>query len=166
MDNSGNQIKEWGKKGTGQGEFNDPTGIAVGTDSVIVADLRNTRIQVFDLEGKYLREWQVPEWRAQVFHNPDVFLDAQTQRIYVSSGATNEVLVFDSNGKALGSKKPAKSPQFNRPSGLALASPKGVKRLYVMNTDGGNVSWIDLGTDSNKGVVHSASAAASGSRND
>ena len=165
MDKSGNTLKEWGKKGSGDGEFDDPTGIAVGGDRVYVADLRNNRIQAFDLEGKFLCKWQIPSWRQQVFHNPDVLFDAQARRVYVSSGATNEVLVFDPDGKALGLKKSATSAKFERPSGLALSDSKGAKRLYVMNTDGANLSWVDLGTaDPNKEVVHSASATL-GSRN-
>lgn len=159
LDKSGNAIKEWGKKGKGEGEFDDPTGIAVGADRVYVADLKNSRIQVFDLEGNFKGQWQIPQWAQEVFHNPDVLFDAQARRVYVSSGATNEVLVFDADGKSLGPKKPAKA-KFDRPSGLALAEPAGLKRLYVMNTDGANLSWIDVGTTApNKEVLHSASAA-------
>src|ERR1700752_1631160 len=167
MDKLGNPLKEWGKKGSGDGEFDDPTGIAVGGDRVYVADLKNSRIQAFDLEGKFIRQWAIPSWRQQVFHNPDVFYDSRAHRVYVSDGATNEVLVFDPEGKSLGPRKSATSPKFDRPSGLALAEPNGLRRLYVMNTDGANLSWIDLGAaDPSKEAVHSASAATVRSRND
>ncbi|WP_018405229.1 NHL repeat-containing protein [Marinobacter gelidimuriae] len=45
----------WGEKGSGQGQFNDPTGIAVTADEVFVADARNSRIQVFDKQGRFKR---------------------------------------------------------------------------------------------------------------
>jgi DNA-binding beta-propeller fold protein YncE len=165
MDRTGNTIKEWGKKGTGPGEFDDPTGVAVGGDRVYVADEKNNRIQVFDLEGKFLLKWQIPEWAQDVFHNPDVFFDAPAKRVYVSSGVSNEVLVFDADGKEIGRRKSTSPVKFNRPSGLALAEAGAQRRLYVMNTDGANLSWIDLPQDSSSSALHSVSAATVSSRN-
>jgi DNA-binding beta-propeller fold protein YncE len=54
----GKFIQAWGKHGTGPGEFN--TVHSVGVDSqgtVYVSDRENNRIQIFDANGKYLREW-------------------------------------------------------------------------------------------------------------
>ena len=165
MDRAGNTIKEWGKKGNGPGEFDDPTGVAVGGDRVYVADEKNNRIQVFDLEGKFLLKWQIPEWAQDVFHNPDVFFDATGKRLYVSSGVSNEVLVFDPDGKEMGRRKSTSPVKFDRPSGLALADTNGARRLYVMNTDGANLSWIDLQNNPTNTPLHSASAAPVSSRN-
>jgi DNA-binding beta-propeller fold protein YncE len=145
MDRNGNTITEWGKKGTGVGEFDDPTGVAVGGESVYIADLRNGRVQVFNLEGKFIRQWAVPEWRQQAFHNPDIVVDSQARRVYVSSAATDEVLTFDEDGKRLGAKTPAKPGALDHPSGLALVQGNSDTRLCVMNTDGARLSWIDLG---------------------
>jgi len=55
---AGKYISTWGTHGTGPGEFN--TVHSVGVDSkgtVYVADRENNRIQLFDPNGKYLREW-------------------------------------------------------------------------------------------------------------
>lgn len=47
----------WGTKGSGPGQFSTPHGIAIDAkDNVYVADRGNNRIQVFDSNGKYLRE--------------------------------------------------------------------------------------------------------------
>jgi DNA-binding beta-propeller fold protein YncE len=57
VDKDGNWIKSWGELGSGPGQFLQPHSIA--TDShgnVYVADRGNRRIQVFDDDGKYLRE--------------------------------------------------------------------------------------------------------------
>jgi NHL repeat len=57
IDKDGNWIKSWGQPGSGPGEFNTPHSIATDqAGNVYVADRGNGRIQVFDGEGKYLRE--------------------------------------------------------------------------------------------------------------
>ncbi|MBI3877878.1 MAG: 6-bladed beta-propeller [Verrucomicrobia bacterium] len=53
---------EWGGKGAGPGQFNLPHGVAVdGHGRVIVCDRSNSRLQVFDLKGKFLAEWKGPQ---------------------------------------------------------------------------------------------------------
>ena len=54
----GKLLREWGKFGTGAGEFDMPGGIAISKDGrVYVADQCNRRIQVFDTQGKFLTQW-------------------------------------------------------------------------------------------------------------
>jgi DNA-binding beta-propeller fold protein YncE len=55
---TGKYISTWGTYGSGPGQFN--TVHSIGVDSkgtVYVADRENNRIQIFDPNGKYLREW-------------------------------------------------------------------------------------------------------------
>src|SRR5690349_9098169 len=57
IDKDGNWVKSWGEPGDGPGQFNTPHSIAVDEQgNVYVADRGNRRIQVFDSDGKYLRE--------------------------------------------------------------------------------------------------------------
>src|SRR5580698_5428485 len=57
IDKDGNWIKSWGEPGTGSGQFNTPHSIATDDmGNVYVADRGNGRIQVFDGDGKFLRE--------------------------------------------------------------------------------------------------------------
>lgn len=59
LDSTGRQVGEWGAWGSGQGQFVIPHGIATGPDGrVFVADRNNSRIQVFDQDGRWLRTWQ------------------------------------------------------------------------------------------------------------
>lgn len=54
----GERVRHWGSAGTGPGQFRQPHGIAVDDQGVIyVADRQNARLQRFDLNGKYLGEW-------------------------------------------------------------------------------------------------------------
>jgi hypothetical protein len=54
----GRRVREWGRHGTGPGEFHLPHGLTISPSGVLyVADRENGRIQKFDLDGKYLGEW-------------------------------------------------------------------------------------------------------------
>jgi len=53
----GQLVREWGAQGSGVGEFQYPSGIAVSDDEVYVGDARNNRVQVFRTSGEYLRQW-------------------------------------------------------------------------------------------------------------
>lgn len=48
FDSNGNYITKWGTQGTGDGQFQEPTGIALdSSDNVYIVDRDNSRIQVF-----------------------------------------------------------------------------------------------------------------------
>jgi peptidylamidoglycolate lyase len=50
---------QWGTKGSGEGEFDLPHGLALdGAGRLYVADRSNSRVQVFDREGSFRSEWR------------------------------------------------------------------------------------------------------------
>jgi len=56
----GEWVASWGSLGSGPGQFDTPHGIAVSPDDEIyVADRGNRRIQVFEPDGTYIREFIV-----------------------------------------------------------------------------------------------------------
>jgi len=58
FDRNGKFIKEWGRKGSGPGEFSEPHTIAMDSRGrLFVGDRENNRIQIFDQDGKLLGEW-------------------------------------------------------------------------------------------------------------
>jgi DNA-binding beta-propeller fold protein YncE len=134
-------LSTWGSKGTGDGQFDDPTSVAVDstTNKVYVADPINRRIQIFDSNGKFLAKWSVPEWgQPQGFE--DLGVDTKTGRLYASSANMDSILVFDLNGKRVGSLTPKPPERLERPSALALSNGK----IYVLNMEANRVSIIDL----------------------
>ena len=137
----GEVLAAWGGKGNGDGEFNDPTSVAIdpATNKVYVADPINKRIQVFDENGKFLTKWSVPEWGRPVGFE-DLAIDSQTGRLYASSIQLDAVLVFDLNGTRIGSLTPKPPDKLEGPSALALID----RKLYVLNMAGNRVSTIDL----------------------
>jgi hypothetical protein len=59
-DKDGNWLKSWGDRGKEPGQFNTPHSIATDANgNVYVADRGNRRIQVFDGEGKFLRQFTI-----------------------------------------------------------------------------------------------------------
>jgi sugar lactone lactonase YvrE len=59
FDKYGNVLLGWGMKGSGPGQFDLPHSIAIDGDLVYVGDRENARIQVFDRDGRFLREWKL-----------------------------------------------------------------------------------------------------------
>jgi len=56
---NGKELHEWGKKGAGEGEFSNPHGLTFipGSTDVLVADRENSRLQLFDRDGRFKRQW-------------------------------------------------------------------------------------------------------------
>jgi peptidylamidoglycolate lyase len=53
---AGEYLFSWGKRGKGSGEFNLPHNIDTDSDGLVyVADRENSRIQIFDADGKFIR---------------------------------------------------------------------------------------------------------------
>lgn len=54
----GKVLREWGGKGTGEGEFQLPGSIAYGPDGLLyVPDQANSRVQKFTTDGQYVSQW-------------------------------------------------------------------------------------------------------------
>ncbi|MFT3744911.1 MAG: 6-bladed beta-propeller [Pyrinomonadaceae bacterium] len=135
----------WGTSGEGEGQFHESTGIAIGDGHVFVADLQNNRIEVFDLEGKFIRMWEVQPWERYVWHYPDIVYDDKAKRLLVSNGWKNEILAYDGNGAPLdGTIKPTGDQQFNNASAMCILETGKRRRLLVVNTGGAKISAIEL----------------------
>jgi peptidylamidoglycolate lyase len=59
FDRNGKWLSEWGKKGSGPGEFSNPHGMTFvpGSTDVLVADRENSRLQLFDRVGAFKKQW-------------------------------------------------------------------------------------------------------------
>jgi streptogramin lyase len=77
VDKDGNWLKSWGERGKEPGQFNTPHSIATDANgNVYVADRGNRRIQVFDGDGKFLRQFTIdvpvpPDARPAIGKIPD-----------------------------------------------------------------------------------------------
>lgn len=122
-------IAMWGSKGTAPGQFRDPTGIVVTESEVFVSDSRNGRIQVFDLDGGFKREFQGSESDGGMLGRP-MNLAISDDELFVADYWNDRVHVFDFQGnpqRVIGRSGDGPG-EFNAPGGVDIA-PSG--DLYV-----------------------------------
>ena len=90
----GKLLSSWGAPGTGPGEFMLPHNVWVDKyDRVWISDRENSRIQIFDTDGKLLQIWY------DVVRPTDVFID-EDDIVYVSEIRPG-VSIFNLEGKLL-----------------------------------------------------------------
>lgn len=135
----------FGSSGSGEGQFNESTGIAIGGGNIFVADAGNNRIQVFDMDGKFIRLWEVPAWERYVWHYPDLVFDAKGDRLYVSNGWKREILIYSRDGRLLGPEiKATANGELHNPSGIVMHQAGGKRRLLILNTDSRKISEVSV----------------------
>ena len=135
-------VTAWGTQGAGDGQFDEPTAVAVDEKSgrVYVADPHHRRIEVFDTSGKFLSKWAVDEWSPTGWSFQDLVVDSSANRLYASSPTTDEVLIFDLDGKRIGQLKPEPPNNLEGANSLALLNGK----LYVLCTFTDRVRQLDV----------------------
>ena len=125
VDKNGNWLKSWGEPGVQPGQFSTPHSIALDAqDHVYVADRGNHRIQVFDVDGKFLRQITIdvpadPDARPAIGNKPQLPLTGNqtlapgspwaicitpppNQVLYSSDGYPGRIYKLSLDGKVLG----------------------------------------------------------------
>ncbi len=93
----GYYVKHWGKRGSGDGEFNLVHDVAVDTQGrVYVADRNNERIQVFDADGKFLAKW------TNIGAPWGLCFSAKENAIYMCDGKYCRIIKLSLEGEVLG----------------------------------------------------------------
>jgi DNA-binding beta-propeller fold protein YncE len=70
----GELLISWGKPGSMPGQFCLPHGIFVFEDTVLVADRENSRIQLFNTNGKFIDQWHANRPTDVFVHDEKVFV--------------------------------------------------------------------------------------------
>jgi len=125
VDKNGNWLKSWGEPGDQPGQFNTPHSIATDAEgNVYVADRGNRRIQVFDGDGKFLRQIVIdvpvgPSARPAIGNKPELPITGNqamvpgapwaicitsppNQVLYSSDGYPGRIYKLSLDGKILG----------------------------------------------------------------
>jgi streptogramin lyase len=123
----GQFMKKWGGPGTAPGQFDTPHSIVVDEEGLIyVADRENRRIQIFDDEGTYLKEWHYKGLPCGLHFDSEGTL-------WMVSGFAGEILRLDDHGKVVAATgQPGKKlGEFGEAHYMTLA-PGDV--IYVADT--------------------------------
>jgi len=142
---NGSLTLRFGSRGSGDGQFDFPTGILINSNGeVLVADQNNDRIEIFNREGVFQRSFQlnpagnrVRSGRAQA-----VAADAQG-RIYVADTFQGFVKAYNAQGQFLGAlaRFGDRLGQLRSPVGLAIDTHN---RLFVAASNNGRVEILGL----------------------
>lgn len=132
---AGNIVRQIGRQGSGDGEFNFVGGVAVAPDgSLYASDHLGDRILKFSNSGTFLGAWgETGDGNGQ-FHSPrgiDVDDDGD---VYVADSVGNRVQKFDENGAFITAfGEPGDDDgEFDFPTDVAVTPDGGT--VYVMDT--------------------------------
>jgi tripartite motif-containing protein 71 len=98
--NNGTFIREWGKFGSGNGQFSGANGIAVdNSGNVFVVESTNDRVQKFTNDGKFIRKWGSEGTGKGQFDNPlDIAVDSKGY-VFVADTGMDRIQKFSNTGK-------------------------------------------------------------------
>ncbi|XP_078613586.1 uncharacterized protein LOC144883161 [Branchiostoma floridae x Branchiostoma japonicum] len=130
---------KFGGKGTGPGKFNTPRGVLVSYDNeIFVSDMGNRRVQVFNMEGVFLREFPtvVPK-TAHVMKPYDITIDGSGHLwVLGRDGAAEFVVQYNKEGKTQESDGQPTNKFSLPPSGRARGIGLDRSRQHILVTGG------------------------------
>ncbi|MGH2536735.1 MAG: 6-bladed beta-propeller, partial [Candidatus Promineifilaceae bacterium] len=149
FDADGRFVRGWGTNGRGQGQFNEPWGLAVDDEFVYVADTWNHRLQKFSLDGDFVAEIGRSGTPAEgqigggLFFGPRDILMRPDGNLLVTDTGNHRLQLLDPNGnflQAVGGPRPGSElGSFSEPVGLA-AGPDGT--AFVADTWNGRIQQL------------------------
>jgi len=124
-------LTKWGAFGSGNGQFNQPFGVAVdAAGNVYVPDTSNHRVQKFNSAGGYLAQWGSNGTANGQFNLPFGVATDSAGNVYVVDNGNSRVQKFSPAGffQAKWGTSGSGNGQFNFPFGIAI---DGDDNVYV-----------------------------------
>ena len=142
-DREGNPLTEWGTKGSGDGQFNQPSGLLIQDQLIYLVDSRNNRIQMYSLDGEFQGQWGSGGDGEGEFNLPWGISDDSEGNIYIADWRNDRIQKFDSNGNYISAIGGGKTSVLDRPSDVAVdpdgniyVTDWGSQRLLVLDQSG------------------------------
>ena len=142
-DREGNPLTEWGTKGSGDGQFNQPSGLLIQDQLIYLVDSRNNRIQMYSLDGEFQGQWGSEGDGEGEFNLPWGISDDSEGNIYIADWRNDRIQKFDSNGNYISAIGGGKTSVLDRPSDVAVdpdgniyVTDWGSQRLLVLDQSG------------------------------
>ena len=130
FDKTGKFIKSWGGKGTDPGKFQVAHGISTDAKGMLwVTDRENSRIQIFDQEGTFVRQIKYAGLPCSLLIRAD--------GITMVNGFTGQILQLDLEGKVLGVY--GKMGEFGEAHNVSV-NPKG--EIFVGDVTKGVLKFV------------------------
>jgi len=130
----GRHIKTIGEYGSGNGQFNRPTFIAIGRDgNLYITDTMNVRVQILDKNGKFIGKFGKRGTGTGDFANPrGIALDSEGH-IYVTDTIFEAVQIFDKSGQLLlvFGRQGMKHGEFALPGGISISNDD---KIYIADS--------------------------------
>lgn len=128
LNKDGEHLRHWGTKGTGDGQFNLVHDVAVDARGrVYVCDRSNSRVQIFDSDGKFLAKWTDlgQPWG----------ITSRENAIYMCDGLNERVVKLNPDGQILGVLGgPGKGPgKFHFAHNIAVDSTGAIYVAEIRN---------------------------------
>jgi hypothetical protein len=150
-------LTQWGTKGTGDGQFNQPMGIAVDKAGyVYVSDFWNHRIEKFTSNGEFVTAWGSYGTGVGQFDRPTGIAADKIGNIYVSDTWNNRIQKFTNEGvfQLAWGTSGVENGQIKYPAGIGVdklgnvfVADMGNNRVQKFTSDGVYITaWGSTGT--------------------
>ncbi len=135
----------FGEEGTGEGQFEEPSGIAIDPEGNIwVADTANDRIEQFGPEGEFLAQVGEEGTGEGQFEEPSGIAIDPEGNVWVADTANDRIEQFGPEGEFLAQvgEEGTGEGQFEEPSGIAI-DPEG--NLQILDAGNDRIQSISPG---------------------
>lgn len=130
---SGELITAFGSQGDKDGELHEPTDMVIIGDNLYIADTFNSRISIFDLNGKFIKSWPVTHWEARSWNKFRLAWNQKSEQLYITNFVTGNIFVHTKDGKYLGTITPVSKNKVDGISDIFVSKDQELFAYDITN---------------------------------
>jgi sugar lactone lactonase YvrE len=137
FDANGQFVRTFGGGGEEPGKLNEPVGLAIDGDQLLVVDAWNNRIQRLDRDGTPISSVPIQGWESHGIANKPYIAVGPDGSMYVTMPERNQVEKVTPQGRATNLPRPTdRANRVGFPTGIAVG-PDG--SVYTAESQGGTI---------------------------